>query len=201
MDYQIMQKLSEEFLAKHGDDPRESPRCRLRLFETIEKARKLLSGDTEANISIDYLLNEEDLNRKLTRDEFEQLIDPQIRQLTTLLRATIEASGLSTDQINFVELVGDGTRTPVVQAIIKQVFEKEELSRTLNASECIARGSALNSAMMTPHFNVQTFTMNDYNNMPVNVNYQFTDPETNQAKEPKEYRNFFELGQKFPLVQ
>ena len=101
MDYQIMQKLSEEFLAKHGDDPRESPRCRLRLFETIEKARKLLSGDTESNISIDYLLNEEDLNRKLTRDEFEQLIDPQIRQLTTLLRATVEASGKYT-QIKFL---------------------------------------------------------------------------------------------------
>ena len=97
--------------------------------------------------------------------------------------------------------MGDGTRTPIVQAIIKQIFEKEELSRTLNASECIARGAALNSAMITPHFTVQDFTMSDYNNMPVNVNYQFTDPETKQAKEPKEYRNFFELGQKFPLVQ
>jgi heat shock protein 4 len=92
-DYQIMQKLGEEFLAKFGEDPRESPRCRLRLFEVIEKARKLLSGDTEASINIDYLMNEEDLNRKLSRDEFETLIDPQIRQFTALLRATIEASG------------------------------------------------------------------------------------------------------------
>ena len=106
----------------------------------------------------------------------------------------VSTIGLRPDQIQFVELVGDCTRTPIVQAIIKQIFEKEELSRTLNASECIARGSALNSAMMTPHFNVQQFTMNDYNNMPINVNYQFTDPETNQPKEPKEYRNFFELG-------
>ena len=93
LDYQIMQKLGEEFLQRHGDDPRESPRCRLRLFESIEKARKLLSGDTEANINIDYLMNEEDLNRKLTRDEFEQLIDPQVRQLATLLRTTLESSG------------------------------------------------------------------------------------------------------------
>ena len=38
-------------------------------------------------------MEEQDLNRKLTRDEFEQLIDPLIRQLTTLLRASIEASG------------------------------------------------------------------------------------------------------------
>ena len=96
LDYQIMQKLGEEFMQRYGDDPRESPRCRLRLFESIEKARKLLSGDTEASINIDYLMNEEDLNRKLTRDEFEQLIDPQVRQLADVLRATIESSGKST---------------------------------------------------------------------------------------------------------
>ena len=82
-------------MQRYGDDPRESPRCRLRLFESIEKARKLLSGDTEANINIDYLMNEEDLNRKLTRDEFEQLIDPQVRQLADVLRSAIEASGKS----------------------------------------------------------------------------------------------------------
>ena len=55
--------------------------------------------------------------------------------------------------------------------------------------------------MMTPHFNVQNFTMNDYNNLPVTVKYQFTDPESGEQKDPKEYRNFFDKGQKFPLVQ
>ena len=90
-----MQKLGEEFMQRYGDDPRESPRYRLRLFESIEKARKLLSGDTEASINIDYLMNEEDLNRKLTRDEFEQLVDPQVRQLADVLRAAVESSGKS----------------------------------------------------------------------------------------------------------
>lgn len=47
-DYAVMQKLGEEFAAKYGDDPRKNLRCRLRMYETIEKARKLLSGDTEA---------------------------------------------------------------------------------------------------------------------------------------------------------
>ena len=109
--------------------------------------------------------------------------------------------GITPDQIQFVELVGDCTRTPIVQAIIKQIFEKEELQRTLNSLECVARGASLNSAMMTPHFNVQNFTMNDYNNLPVNVNYTFKDLETGEAKEPKEYRKFFDKAQKFPLVQ
>lgn len=168
-----MLKVGEEFMKKYGDDPRENVRCRLRMLETIEKSRKLLSGDTEANIGIDYLLNEEDLNRKLNREEFETLIDPQMRQFTALLRDTIAASGLSNDQIHFVELVGDCTRTPIVQAAIKQCFDKTELQRTLNSLECVARGAALNSAMMTPFFNVSEFKMEDCNNLPVTVNYQF----------------------------
>lgn len=89
LDYQIAVKLGAEFAAKHGDNPMDSPRCKLRLYETIEKARKLLSGDTEAMINIDYLMNEEDLNRKVTRDEFEQLIDPQMTAFTSLLRDTV----------------------------------------------------------------------------------------------------------------
>ena len=107
---------------------------------------------------------------------------------------------MTTDQINFVELVGDCTRTPIVQGIIKQVFEKEELQRTLNSLECIARGAALNSAMMTPNFSVQQFTMHDSNNLPVTINYQFTDADGSQ-RDPKSYPNIFKVGQNFPLVQ
>lgn len=88
-----------------------------------------------------------------------------------------------------------------MQAIVKQIFEKQELQRTLNSLECVARGAALNSAMMTPHFSVQTFTMTDYNNQPISLNYSFIDPETNQPKDPKQYNNFFEMGQNFPLVK
>ena len=55
--------------------------------------------------------------------------------------------------------------------------------------------------MMTPFFNVSDFKMEDYNNLPVTINYQFTDLETGEPKDPKEYRNFFQLGQRFPLVQ
>ena len=97
--------------------------------------------------------------------------------------------------------MGDCTRTPVVQAVIKQIFEKTDLQRTLNSLECIARGASLNSAMITPHFNVQQFTMNDYNHLPVTVNYQFKDPETGELKEPREYPKLFDCGQNFPLVQ
>jgi len=42
----VMNMIGEEFAKKYGDDPREIPRCRLRMLEAAEKARKLLSSDT-----------------------------------------------------------------------------------------------------------------------------------------------------------
>jgi len=60
------------------------------MYEAAEKARKTLSGDTEASINIDYLLNEEDLNRKLNRDEFQNIIDPYVRRFSDLILQTLD---------------------------------------------------------------------------------------------------------------
>ena len=70
-DYEIMKVIGAEFAKKYGDDPTKIPKCRMRMYEAAEKARKTLSGDTESSMNIDYLLNEEDLNRKMNRDELQ----------------------------------------------------------------------------------------------------------------------------------
>jgi molecular chaperone DnaK (HSP70) len=46
---------------------------------------------------------------------------------------SITISKLDPSTIDFVELVGDSTRMPIVIETIKKVFGKEELSRTLNS--------------------------------------------------------------------
>ena len=89
-DLEIVNVIGKEFADKYGDDPLKAPRCRLRMFEAAEKARKMLSSDTESNINIDYLLNEEDLNRKLGREEFEKMIDPHVRRFAALITETLQ---------------------------------------------------------------------------------------------------------------
>jgi len=82
-----------EFAAKFGADPRKNPRCIIRMLESIEKTRKMLSSVPDSPLNIDYLLEEEDLNRLITKEEFEKLIDPQLRRFTDLLKATLTESG------------------------------------------------------------------------------------------------------------
>jgi len=50
--------------------------------------------------------------------------------------------GIDKSKIDFVELVGEATRIPICIQQIKDVYGKDP-SRTLNSTDCIARGCAL----------------------------------------------------------
>ena len=95
-------------------------------------------------------------------------------------------------------MVGDATRTPILIDQTKMLFKKTELQRTLNSLEVVARGAALNCAMLTPNFSVQPFKLNDYNALPVAIQYNFLELAN---AEPKFYPKFFSAGQKFPMTQ
>ena len=49
---------------------------KLKILESIEKARKNLSADSETQITIDALFEDEDLDITLEREEFERCIKP-----------------------------------------------------------------------------------------------------------------------------
>lgn len=92
-DWAILELIGGEFADKHGADPRKNPRCIVRMLEAVEKSRKMLSSVPDAQINIDYLLEEEDLNKLLTKVDFEKLIDPQLRRFTALLQSTLTETG------------------------------------------------------------------------------------------------------------
>lgn len=70
--------------------------------------------------------------------------------------------GLKTTEIDFVELVGEATRIPICLEAIKTNFNTEP-SRTLNSTDCIARGCALQAAMLSPNYQVAGFEVEENN--------------------------------------
>lgn len=85
--------MSEEFDKKHGADPRENPRCRLRLLDSIEKMRKLLTANKESDLHCEALLEDQDLHKPFTREQFEELIEPWIGEFRACLEESIAKSG------------------------------------------------------------------------------------------------------------
>lgn len=50
---------------------RKNLKGKLRLLEAIEKARKVLSANSEAPINVEYLVEDEDFNTLIKREDFE----------------------------------------------------------------------------------------------------------------------------------
>jgi len=98
-----------------------------------------------------------------------------------------------------VELVGEATRIPVCLEAIKHVFgvgrEIKDLSRTLNSQDCIARGCALQAAILSRSVQVQDFQIEEFNEIPLGVTYRFSGSDKSVTKE------LFSRGGTFPATQ
>ena len=53
-----------------------------RLLDAVEKARIIVSGDTEARVNVDYLLDDESLDETLAEEEFKEIIAPYNQRLS-----------------------------------------------------------------------------------------------------------------------
>lgn len=157
IDYLLFDLFGGEFNKKYGCDPRPNARCRLRMLDSIEKMRKLLTSNKEADINCDSLMEDEDFHKHFKRTELEELIAPFLERFKKCVSESLEKSGLKDKKIDFVELVGDATRMPAIQEILKEIYPNNELSRTLNSVETVSRGCALQAAMLSPNFMVQNF--------------------------------------------
>ena len=175
-DFLIAQILAEDFEKKYGNNPMESPKCKIRLIDTITKVRKSLTVNKEITISVDSLMDGEDLFYNLTRDEFEQIIDPVIKKFENLCKKAIQNfekdTKMKIKDIHSIEMVGDSVRTPIIVTTINKVIGKE-LSKTLVPDECIARGCALYAMMNSPHYTIKNFCYKNYNPYSIEMEYPY----------------------------
>ena len=93
IDFLLFDLLGAEFAKKHGCDPRESIRCRLRLLDSIEKMRKLLTSNKEADVICEALMEDEDLKRHFNRDDLESLMGPFVVDFRACLQEALDKSG------------------------------------------------------------------------------------------------------------
>lgn len=139
----LLEKFGQKFTDEFGADPRKYPKCRLRMLDTIEKCRKILSANSETTVNIECLLEDEDLVANMKRSDFEEMIAPLLSNFENCLKGCLEASGIKKEDIHSIEMVGEGTRIPIIQETSKSVFGQDRVCRTLNSSEAVARGCAL----------------------------------------------------------
>ncbi|OPJ75831.1 heat shock 70 kDa protein 4L isoform X1 [Patagioenas fasciata] len=160
-DEALVDYFSEEFRTKYKLNVKENPRALLRLYQECEKLKKLMSANaSDLPLNIECFMNDLDVSSKMNRAQFEQLCAALLARVEPPLRAAMEQAKLQREDIYSIEIVGGATRIPAVKEQISNFFCKE-ISTTLNADEAVARGCALQCAILSPAFKVREFSITD----------------------------------------
>uniref|UniRef100_A0A669QXK7 Heat shock 70 kDa protein 4L n=1 Tax=Phasianus colchicus TaxID=9054 RepID=A0A669QXK7_PHACC len=160
-DEALVDYFSEEFRTKYKLNVKENPRALLRLYQECEKLKKLMSANaSDLPLNIECFMNDLDVSSKMNRAQFEQLCAALLSRVEPPLRAAMEQARLQREDIYSIEIVGGATRIPAVKEQISNFFCKE-ISTTLNADEAVARGCALQCAILSPAFKVREFSITD----------------------------------------
>lgn len=156
--------FADQFKEKYKIDAMSKPRAKLRLLKECEKVKRILSANSEAPLNIECLMNDIDVSGHMKRDDLEEMTAPLIERLKACCTRAIEGANLGSDgKLLSVEIVGASTRIPAVKAAVQSCFEPHgaALKTTLNMDECVARGAAMISAMLSPAFRVLDYEIKD----------------------------------------
>ena len=150
-DLRLINYLADEFKKDQGIDIRNDKMALQRLKEAAEKAKMELSTSMETDINLPFITADaagpKHLNIKITRARLEGLISDLLDKLEKPCRIALKDSGLSTNEINEVVLVGGMTRMPAVQDRVKKIFSKEP-HKGVNPDEVVAIGAAIQGGVL-----------------------------------------------------
>jgi heat shock 70kDa protein 4 len=183
-DLAIANVFAGQFKESKGIDAMVKPRAKLRLLKEAEKVKKVLSANAQAPANVECLVGDDDFKSKMSRDDFQTLTEPLIARIRAVCERAIADAGLEADEkLLSVEIVGACTRVPAVKDVIGAVFEPlgAALKNTLNMDECVARGAALMSAMLSPAFKVRDYAISDVTPYAIEAQKVFSDGSVNET--------------------
>ncbi|MFI5180707.1 MAG: molecular chaperone DnaK [Thermoanaerobaculia bacterium] len=151
IDQRIVDWLLAEFKKDQGIDLGKDPMAMQRLKEAAEKAKIELSTTLETDINLPFITADaagpKHMTIKLTRAKLEAMIEDILQRSVAPCRQALKDAGLTADKIDEVVLVGGQTRTPRIQAIVKELFGKEP-HKGVNPDEVVAVGAALQGGVL-----------------------------------------------------
>lgn len=77
-----------------------------------------------------------------------------------MLLRLLEETGVNKEDVDEIEMVGGSSRIPMIRRIIQDVFNKDPKT-TMNLDEAVARGAAMQCAILSPAFRVREFSIKD----------------------------------------
>lgn len=183
----IAQWIDREFFAKYGSKvggvhPISKPKTKLKMLSAAEKAKKTLSpaGVKLTRVNMECLLDDYDFNGTLKADEYEEMCAPLLARLEGPIQRALTEVKMTPADLSSVEIVGGATRVSCVKLRLAEILGLNKaktnngLSTTMNADEAVARGAALQAAILSPRFKVKSYEIIEAHQYPIEINWDHT---------------------------
>jgi molecular chaperone DnaK len=151
LDQRVIDWLVAEFRKSDGVDLSKDRMALQRLKEAAEKAKIELSTVMETDINLPFITADQNgpkhLQMKLTRAQFERLVDDLLERSMGPVRQALADAGLQPSDLDEVVLVGGSTRVPKIQQLVRTFFGKEP-HKGVNPDEVVAVGAAIQGGVL-----------------------------------------------------
>ena len=136
-------KISEWFIqeakTENVDVSAEADAMQELLMKAEDAKKSLSSGRNKVRITV--AVQGKKIARELTREQFENMIEPILFQTTSLMNAALEEANLEYEELDKILLVGGSTRIPLVKSMIREETGIEP-SQDIHPDEAVAIGAA-----------------------------------------------------------
>lgn len=168
----IKELLISKFLAANPkvklSDLLNNSRAITRLLQSAEKAKSVLSANTETRVSIENIHNEIDFKTTITRAEYEEINSPIMERITAPIFEAIQSNfergsedqpEITLKDIRSVILAGGSTRVPFVQRHLISLVGEDIISKNVNADEAAVLGATLRGVQISGLFRSKRMTV------------------------------------------
>ncbi|KAG7192119.1 70-kilodalton heat shock protein [Scheffersomyces spartinae] len=150
-DIAVVRNIVDNFKKETGIDLEKDRMAIQRIREAAEKAKIELSSTVATEINLPFITADasgpKHINQKITRAQFEKLVEPLVKRTLEPCKKALKDAGLSTSDISEVILVGGMSRMPKVIETVKSIFGKDA-SKAVNPDEAVAMGAAIQGGIL-----------------------------------------------------
>jgi molecular chaperone DnaK len=150
-DITLVRYIVEQFKKESGLDLSADRMAIQRIREAAEKAKIELSSSLQTDINLPFITADasgpKHINSKLTRAQFEGLVDALVKRTVEPVRKALNDANLKATDIQEVILVGGMTRMPKVAETVKGIFGRDP-AKSVNPDEAVAIGAAIQGGVL-----------------------------------------------------
>ncbi len=151
IDQAIADRIAEQMLSSHGQDPRSTPEGLEQLRSAAETLKIRLGTETEVKLDVPAIRvgqAEVKVDFSMTRAELHRLALPFVNKTLEVCQQALGMAHLGVSDLSHVLLVGGTTRMPLVRTRVEEFFRRAPVA-SADPHQTVALGAALHAASLT----------------------------------------------------